>query len=491
MEASAHAAAVVPSMTDELDRSAERERSGLPLLEPRPGGPAEWFAARFGPENPVRVFIVALLAGYALLVTAMVFLGLTMIYLILPIGGLGESDEDISEWLAGHRSTNQEHLSWIGSTLAGGLVIPVVIGLCLLVFLVTRHWLLAAFVLFAVAVESGSYRATSLIVERQRPDVDRLESLPVDASYPSGHTAASIALYGGLLLLIASRIQNLAVRIAALVVGIAIPVFVGWSRMYRGMHHLTDVGAGVLHGARCPRDHRLRRARRTCCHPPTGPNGMKRVAVIAHAGKSMGGGLEELRQALARAGVDDPLWSEVPKSRYAPERVEKALAEGAETIFVWGGDGMVQRCVDAMAGSDARLAILPAGTANLFASNLDIPDDIGDAVHVGLNGRERKLDLGKMNGEHFAVMAGAGLDARMIRDADGGSEGSLRPTRLHLGRIEEPSRRAVRGAHRGERRPLVRGTLRAASSSATWARSSAGSRRSRARRRRTVCSSSA
>jgi diacylglycerol kinase (ATP) len=147
---------------------------------------------------------------------------------------------------------------------------------------------------------------------------------------------------------------------------------------------------------------------------------MSSVAVIAHAGKSMGGGLEELRQVLERAGVTDPIWSEVPKSKYAPERVEKALAEGAETIFVWGGDGMVQRCVDVLAGSDARLAILPAGTANLFASNLGIPDDIADAVHVGLNGHDRKLDLGKMNGEHFAVMAGAGLDARMIRDADAG-----------------------------------------------------------------------
>jgi diacylglycerol kinase (ATP) len=144
------------------------------------------------------------------------------------------------------------------------------------------------------------------------------------------------------------------------------------------------------------------------------------VAVIAHAGKSMGGGLEELRRELEQAGVSDPYWSEVPKSRYAPERVEKALAEGAETIFVWGGDGMVQRCVDVLAGSDARLAILPAGTANLFASNLGIPDEIAEAVDIGLNGRERKLDLGKMNGEHFAVMAGAGLDARMIRDADGG-----------------------------------------------------------------------
>jgi diacylglycerol kinase (ATP) len=145
-----------------------------------------------------------------------------------------------------------------------------------------------------------------------------------------------------------------------------------------------------------------------------------KVAVIAHTGKSMGGGLEELRETLDRAGVTDPLWTEVPKSKYAPERVEKALADGAETIFVWGGDGMVQRAVDAMSGTDARLAILPAGTANLFASNLGIPDDIGEAVQVGLSGRERRLDLGKMNGEHFAVMAGAGLDARMTRDVDGG-----------------------------------------------------------------------
>ena len=147
---------------------------------------------------------------------------------------------------------------------------------------------------------------------------------------------------------------------------------------------------------------------------------MTKIAVIAHTGKSMGGGLEELRETLDRSGVTDPLWTEVPKSKYAPERVEKALEDGAETIFVWGGDGMVQRAVDAMAGTDAKLVILPAGTANLFASNLGIPDDIGEAVQVGLSGRERRLDLGKMNGEHFAVMAGAGLDARMTRDVDGG-----------------------------------------------------------------------
>lgn len=147
---------------------------------------------------------------------------------------------------------------------------------------------------------------------------------------------------------------------------------------------------------------------------------MKKVAVIAHAGKTIGGGLEELRVTLSRAGITDPIWSEVPKSRFAPERVERALDEGADLVFVWGGDGMVQHSIDRLAGTGVTLAIIPAGTANLFASSLGIPSDIAEAVDIGLNGHDRTLDVGKINGERFAVMAGAGLDARMIQEADGG-----------------------------------------------------------------------
>ena len=73
-----------------------------------------------------------------------------------------------------------------------------------------------------------------------------------------------------------------------------------------------------------------------------------------------------------------------------------------------------------MAGSDAAVAIVPAGTANLLATNLGIPKDIEQAVEIGLSGRSRRIDVGRINGERFAVMAGAGLDARMIGDADGG-----------------------------------------------------------------------
>lgn len=145
---------------------------------------------------------------------------------------------------------------------------------------------------------------------------------------------------------------------------------------------------------------------------------MSTVAVVANAAKTLDGGLPELRKALARHGVSDPQWREVLKSRKAPEQVEQALEQGAELIFVWGGDGMVQRCVDALANSDATIAIVPAGTANLFATNLGIPRKLDAAVDLGFNGERRKFDVGRMNGERFAVMAGLGFDARVIRGAD-------------------------------------------------------------------------
>ncbi|MGN6796081.1 MAG: diacylglycerol/lipid kinase family protein [Streptosporangiaceae bacterium] len=155
---------------------------------------------------------------------------------------------------------------------------------------------------------------------------------------------------------------------------------------------------------------------------------MSKVAVVAHAHKKMGGGLPELRAVLAREGLAEPLWFEVNKSRKAPAHVRRALAKGAELIFVWGGDGMVQRCVDAVAGTKAVLAILPAGTANLLAANLNIPADLAAAVRVGLHGQRRKLDTGTVNGEHFVVMAGTGFDALMIR-------GASRRMKRRLGRL--------------------------------------------------------
>lgn len=170
---------------------------------------------------------------------------------------------------------------------------------------------------------------------------------------------------------------------------------------------------------------------------------MTSVAVVAHRDKRLGGGLSELRQTLIARGVTDPLWFEVPKSAKAPKRVRRAVKLGADLIFVWGGDGMVQRCIDAVAGSSVAIAILPAGTANLLATNLGIPKDLAQAVDIGLHGTRRPLDVGVLNGERFAVMAGAGFDARIMGGVDSA-------TKKHLGRVAyvRSSARAMKAGRR-------------------------------------------
>jgi diacylglycerol kinase (ATP) len=143
-----------------------------------------------------------------------------------------------------------------------------------------------------------------------------------------------------------------------------------------------------------------------------------RIAVVAHAEKRLGGGLPELRRVLEAEGIDDPLWYEVPKAKRAPAMVRRALEEGADLVFAWGGDGMVRRCLGELAGERARLAVIPAGTANLFATNIGVPRDIEEAVAIGLRGATRKFDVGRFDKERFGVMAGVGFDAAMIRGSE-------------------------------------------------------------------------
>jgi YegS/Rv2252/BmrU family lipid kinase len=144
------------------------------------------------------------------------------------------------------------------------------------------------------------------------------------------------------------------------------------------------------------------------------------IAVLAHSEKTLEGGLPALRKVLSSYGFDDPPWVEVTKAKRISKQARRLREQGTDVLFVWGGDGSVQRALDALAGSGAEVAILPAGTANLFATNLGIPKDLDGAVRIGLHGARRTIDLGKTNGEHFGVMSGAGLDALMIRDADVG-----------------------------------------------------------------------
>jgi undecaprenyl-diphosphatase len=86
------------------------------------------------------------------------------------------------------------------------------------------------------------------VIHRERPRVPRLDHLPVNASYYSGHTAASVAVYCGLALLLTARFRGAGARALIWLVAVAIPLLVALSRMYRGMHHPTDVGAGLVVG---------------------------------------------------------------------------------------------------------------------------------------------------------------------------------------------------------------------------------------------------
>lgn len=144
----------------------------------------------------------------------------------------------------------------------------------------------------------------------------------------------------------------------------------------------------------------------------------RKIAVVAHSGKTVDGGLDELRRRITDEGVGKLLWYEVPKSKKAPAKVRKALEKKPDLLVVWGGDGMVQRAIDVAAGTDVPLAVIPAGTGNLLATNLGVPATIAGAVEAAFHGEHRRIDLGKVNGEHFAVMAGIGFDGAMIRDAD-------------------------------------------------------------------------
>ena len=97
----------------------------------------------------------------------------------------------------------------------------------------------------------------------------------------------------------------------------------------------------------------------------------------------------------------------------------RAVAAGASLVFAAGGDGTVRACAEALAGADVPLAIVPLGTANLTARALGVPARAERAVDAGFDGRDRRIDLARLDGTGaggtvFAAMAGLGLDAAVV-----------------------------------------------------------------------------
>jgi len=220
----------------------------FPVLDKEPGLLGRRLAVLPGEGHPVWTYLLGILFAVVAIASLSIVAGLVVTRVLLHVHGVAADDERFIGFLARHRSNGLTDASLVGSMMAGGIVLPIVAAVGALIALVAKHWRLAGFLLFALGVESASYRTTTLVIHRHRPEVVRLEKLPVSASYPSGHTAASIAVYCGLALLLTSRITNRTTRIAIWAVAILIPVFVAFSRMYRGMHHPLDVAGGVVIG---------------------------------------------------------------------------------------------------------------------------------------------------------------------------------------------------------------------------------------------------
>ncbi len=129
---------------------------------------------------------------------------------------------------------------------------------------------------------------------------------------------------------------------------------------------------------------------------------------------------------LGDAGWPAPAWLETTPDDPGGGQARKAIDDGAELIFVCGGDGTVMACVTALAGTDVALAVLPAGTGNLLASNLGLAGDVATGVQVALEGGRRWIDVGAVGDQCFAVMAGMGFDAQML-------QGTSDTAKKHLG----------------------------------------------------------
>jgi len=125
---------------------------------------------------------------------------------------------------------------------------------------------------------------------------------------------------------------------------------------------------------------------------------------------------------MSRHGWDEPLWLETTEDDPGAGMCRLAVKQGCDLVFVAGGDGTVMAAVTAMAACDVPLAILPTGTGNLLARNLDLPiNDEEACLRIGISGRTRAIDVASVDEDRkFAVMAGLGFDAAIMRDAPEG-----------------------------------------------------------------------
>ena len=167
-----------------------------------------------------------------------------------PLDNLPD-EKAVNDWFVEHRTpVLSDVTAVIGQVGNTPIVIAIAFAVMITLLVRTRQWWFALIPGLAIGLQAAIFLSSSLVVARERPEVDHLDDAPPTSSYPSGHTGASTALYVTLAL-VAQRISNRPLRVVVTVLLLAAPLAMGSARLYRGMHSLSDVLVGLANGIVC------------------------------------------------------------------------------------------------------------------------------------------------------------------------------------------------------------------------------------------------
>ena len=315
-----------------------------------------------------------------------------------------------------------------------GLVYAAVAGLALWAH---RHRLrqLAIALTLIIPLGWGSSSLLKVILQRPRPD-QRLDLLTSTGyAYPSGHMVAIVASTIAVGAVMAVTRQSARRRLLWSVGGGMIVLTVAVDRWLTGSHYVSDIIGGALLGAlvtslalvvagvEVPVPHELvSELVRSKASPPTGSRApSKRCAVIYNPARVTDWVTfrRHVEYELKTRGWQRPLWLETTEDDSGRAMAARAVEERVELVLGAGGDGTIRVVCSALAGTGIPLGLIPAGTGNLLARNLGIPLDEAAALDVAFDGVTKPIDLVKITfdeqaSDHFAVMAGIGLDAMIM-----------------------------------------------------------------------------
>jgi len=225
-------------------RSTDRRRS---LLDPSADGPANRLTRSIAQGHPILAIAIAIVASFAVMGIVIVGVGLLITH-VLEHGSIGVWDHHVSQWFDNHRSARWNGITGDLTDIADTFEVAGVAAIVTILVLF-RRWGRHAFLLIAgLAIELSVFLTANKIVARPRPAVSHLGGTPSTYSFPSGHTAATIVLYGGIAVIVMVATTRLWPRIVMWTLAVVLTVAVGLSRVYRGEHYPTDVVAGLLLG---------------------------------------------------------------------------------------------------------------------------------------------------------------------------------------------------------------------------------------------------